>query len=90
MNEFVLKFILPILLAIALHSFLNLHRYGWDEITYNGAYPWGLLLISLWDIFFPTASALFGAGVIKIFKRDTSFLNNWLTTFLILNVPFLD
>lgn len=83
MKNFILKFLLPFFFSGAFFSWLIVYRQGWDAATYGGADPWGLVFEAMGGAFAPTAVALLVAGAVKLFKRDASFLNTWLTVFLI-------
>jgi len=82
-KPFVLKFLLPFFIAGAFFGWLIVYRQGWDAATYGGSDPWGLVFEAMGGAFAPTAVALLVAGPVKLFKRDASFLNTWLTVFLI-------
>lgn len=83
MKPFLLKFLLPFLAAAGFFSWLIVYRQGWDAATYGGADPWGLFFGAMGRAFAPTAVALLVAGPVKLFKRDASFSNTWLTVFLV-------
>lgn len=83
MKHFILKFLLPVLVAGGYFGWLVVYRGDWDAATYFGSDPWGLFFVAMGEAFVPTAVALLAAVPVKLFKRDASVLNTWLTVFLI-------
>ena len=83
MKVFIIKFLVPFLVASALFGWVIAYRKGWDAATYGGADHWGLYFEALGMTAVPTAIALLVAGLTKLFKRDASFLVTWLQVFLI-------
>jgi hypothetical protein len=82
-KHFILKFLLPVLVAGGYFGWLVVYRGDWDAATYFGSDPWGLFFVAMGEAFVPTAVALLAAVPVKLFKRDASVLNTWLTVFLI-------
>lgn len=83
MKPLVLKLVMPFVLGGALFGYLNVYREGWSAVTYGGADPWALFFTALGGVTAPFALALLVGGLVKLFARSTSFLNVWLTVFLI-------
>jgi len=42
-KEFILKFLVPFAVAVAIFGGLMVYQHGWDRMTYGGSDPWGLL-----------------------------------------------
>jgi cell division protein FtsW (lipid II flippase) len=83
LQSFILKFLIPLILAVAVFGALMVYRSGWDAMTRGGTDVWGLLFEALGGAIPPVAVGLVVAGLIKLFNRSVHFLNAYLVVFLI-------
>jgi hypothetical protein len=81
--SFLLKFLIPLILAVSFFAWQIVDRDGWDAATFEGGDPWAPVFGGLGGASVPMAIALLIAGITRIFSRETSFLNAWLVIFLI-------
>ena len=77
------RLILPLLLATALFVWLQVFHYGYDAVTLNGQDPWALLFYGLGGVAVPAVIGTIVASVIKLVRRNISYLNVWLVVFTV-------